>query len=350
MLEQKIIRDLQQKEIDDALDALGGDVTIEDYTCKCIGMVKEWDAEFRRVLDDVYSIKSSLFVGEENYSVYGSLAEIVPTDQSSWNKLCGAEHRHGTLWFKRSYRPSRGSNGRRWYALDFKARSVYPLIRSAVYNALLMEHVMFGRGRDDRVCRGAVSRAVAHKIRKWSELHSAVELGDLSRDYLNLIAERFGTIAESLYIAYRLRYDARIEAHMGIIEDAFNATRGRGSVNAELRELTTQNLLNMGFADCRTRSEQEGMIALLCRNMMFRDDVAISIRRRLSKAVLDGVVALIPYTAEELAERAANGVNGERAEKARKRYEDMTERVARGERLNDNERSWFCKARRKYGH
>lgn len=264
---------------------------------------------------------------DELYVDSGSMH--VPIKNKTWATMVGIEHDLGTYWFTTRFsRTARGGLTRQPIGTNsYHALTAAILWNSAVY--------MYVTGK--RLWRSAAECTAMECLKMsncpedmWLDASGAVQEyvdavlamashgGSMTRTGLDLVASR-----------------NRLLRHLT-----------RRCTNQQLRRSVAADLVSSGIADCKSREEQERMIAdrIKCEWKLGRGSVR-AVKRLLSKSseYMGGVAPLLPYDGDGLT------LNAHRAAKAAERYEELIAKKMRKEPLRACDRSFLSSYRKKKG-
>lgn len=294
--------------------------------------LETWVLAADRLSDRLESIKRITTCETETaFSEDGvSMSPITP---ELWRRDVGLEHDEHTCYFRRWFRKEKGKAVPR----PFSHLALMPLVRSAVWQALLYEYVT-GKllGMD----------AVRNRVEDELEHHSNLSNTETRQKIAMLAQSFFGIVKNHLHAKERPLNRAGIASAEKIVvclPGLDMRSKRKGWSNRKLRSELAQRIVDAGLGEIQTRKAQESFIySWLSYDGSLKQTAVSAIVKLLKKYVnpKTGECIIKPWGSDELREIKSEAQTMRRAAHVADRVAEISDKLKMGQKLSPVERKF----------
>lgn len=294
--------------------------------------LETWVLAADRLSDRLESIKRITTCETETaFSEDGvSMSPITP---ELWRRDVGLEHDEHTCYFRRWFRKEKGKAVPR----PFSHLALMPLVRSAVWQALLYEYVT-GKllGMD----------AVRNRVEDELEHHSNLSNTETRQKIAMLAQSFFGIVKNHLHAKERPLNRAGIASAEKIVvclPGLDMRSKRKGWSNRKLRSELAQRIVDAGLGEIQTRKAQESFIySWLSYDGSLKQTAVSAIVKLLKKYVnpKTGECIIKPWSRAELREINSEAQTMRLAAHVADRVAEISDKLKMGQKLSPAERKF----------
>lgn len=294
--------------------------------------LEAWVASADRLLDKIECVKR-ITTCETETAFYEDGVSMSPITPELWRRDVGLEHNEHTCYFRRWFRKENGKAVPR----PFSHLALMPLVRSAVWQALLYEYVT-GKllGMD----------AVRNRVEDELEHHSNLSNTETRQRIAMLAQSFFGIVKNHLHAKERPLNRAGIAAAEKIViclPGLDMRSKRKGWSNRKLRRELANRIVDAGIGEIQTRKAQELFIySWISCDSSLKESAVSAIVKLLKKYVNPetGECIIKPWNDAELLEIKSEAQTMRRSFHVASRVDEISYKLKIGQKLTSAERKF----------